>query len=102
MTPDTHTPCPFCAEPARALYVAAVLLDGLVAELLARGVPATLELRRPLVDAWKETRLALGAAQPFVEAHGANQDHALSVELADARHPRLAADAPPPQQALRL
>jgi hypothetical protein len=86
MVVDSHTPCPACPVQVRAIYEAAqvlIILSGHVVkgDVLSPGV------ERSLRDALETVRISLNHLQPFVDAHLANQDHALSVELVNARHP---------------
>ena len=81
MTPDAHTPCPACPMVVRHLYTAGrrVLMVGGYLGVDWTFSPAECQ----------ELYLALEALRPFVDAHDANQVHALSPELADARDPTL-------------
>lgn len=93
MTPDVHTACPACPVQTRALYAATkALMANLVAvqqQLRDRYHEADLVRVGALFEAVENAQLALDAMAPFVDAHLANQIHALSVELVDARMPRL-------------
>lgn len=79
MRVDRHNACPACPEPVRRLYYAATrFLDSVEDRGLADA----------LVDAAvDELEAAAKAFTSCVDAHHANQDHALSPELASAREP---------------
>lgn len=77
MTLNAQTPCPACPIVWRALYAAAQVL---VAHLERQGAG------QELWEARERVRIALQHVTPLVEAHLENQDHAMSVELVDARH----------------
>lgn len=84
---DSHTPCPACPQEVRALYaVGRRVLAGSQSHFIAHERLAPAE--------YDELSLALDALRPFVEAHHANQVHAFSPELEDARHPRLDVQEP--------
>lgn len=83
--PDRHTSCPACAMQVRNLFAVAQVV--LAIHTLP---PDSEEFERARDEQLENLRLAIDALAPFVEAHLANQDHALSDELADARFPRLA------------
>lgn len=77
---DEHTPCPACPQVVRDLYSTARRLYAVTARATAPGE------RGPEYD---EFLAALVALRPWIEAHHANQLHAFSFELEDARHPQL-------------
>jgi len=80
MTPDEHTPCPACPAQVRDLYaVGRRVLEN--AGWSEGSAPVEYE----------ELYIALEALRPFVDAHHANQLHAFSEELADARDPKVPA-----------
>jgi hypothetical protein len=85
MKADAHNPCPACAVQVRALYSAAAAL----AEVVASSTIDAGGDARALAEAGANVRLALQNVAPFIDAHLANQDHALSTELLDARFPKL-------------
>lgn len=81
-TPDVQTECWSCPKFWLDLYAAArKVLAGTRSHFLAH--------ERLAPDEYEVLYLTAEAARPFVEAHYANQDHALSPELEDARHPIL-------------
>lgn len=73
---DEHTACPACPQPVRDLYA------------VCRRVVAAGPGRLSLVEL-EELQHVLEALRPWIEAHHANQVHAFSLELEDARQPRL-------------
>lgn len=73
---DDHNACPACPDVVRDVYAAARrVLEG--------------DLRTTTPD-HEELHLVVERLRPFVEAHHANQLHAFSKELEDARHPKFA------------
>ena len=76
MTLDEHTPCPACPHQVRALYAVGRRMLSARAETLS--APEA-----------EEFLAALEALRPFVDAHHANQLHAFSLELEEARAPQL-------------
>lgn len=71
MTPDAHTPCPACPIVVRDLY--------------AVGRRVLIRIQEVAAPEYEELYLALEALRPWYEAHYANQLHAFSPELEDAR-----------------
>jgi hypothetical protein len=85
MTPDAHTPCPLCPEAVRNLFASAGVVGRYFENVDVRYLPHSLD--QPLAA----MLAALEELRPWMEAHRANQLHATSPELEDARHPSLAA-----------
>lgn len=77
---DEHTPCPACPQVVRDLFAVA---HRAVLQLLRDDV-----VTRP---EYGELMAAVDTLRPWVEAHHANQVHAFSPELEDARAPQLTA-----------
>lgn len=72
---DEHTPCPMCPQVNRDSYVAG-------RRVLERD-------RKTWTPDHEELHLRLEAQRRWFDAHHANQLHAFSLELEDARHPTL-------------
>lgn len=82
MTPDEHTACPGCPQVWRDLYAtgrSVLARPMMIARFFSEDLPPELE----------ELRLAIERVKPFVEAHHANQLHAHSRELENARDPKV-------------
>lgn len=95
VTLDPHTPCAVCAVPVQELFAtAARLMHLLEQEDLfthhGEGIVIRMVMSRDLAAAILHLHFAVQALAPLVEAHFANQDHALSPELAGARDPKVA------------
>lgn len=90
---DESTPCPACAIHVRAMYDAATVLVVLLeqsAPVGAEGLAVAQERAEgALAHATASLKAMLDLFAPWVEAHRADQRHAFSVELLDARHPVL-------------
>lgn len=85
MTLDDHNACLACPIHVRNLYASAQVLIAVLADVDIEGTPI---FDVPyLVEPLETLRIAVQQLTPFVEAHLENQDHALSRELAAARHP---------------
>lgn len=80
MTPDYYTPCPACPSCVRDLYAVGRRVLERLSDLHVDPNPE-----------YAEFFAALEALRPFYEAHHANQIHAHSAELEDARLPHLEA-----------
>src|SRR4051794_24126557 len=80
----TDQPCPGCADVVQALIETAQLHLGVVRLATSDGatqLPTTLEVTARLLAE------AVARVMPHLEAHYANQEHAYSPALSDARHP---------------
>ena len=80
MTPDEFTPCPFCPDVVRALF-----------RVACRVVERERQYRTP---EYEELAAIVATLQPFYDAHYANQAHAFSTHLEDARSPIVVPAAP--------
>lgn len=83
---DRHTSCPACPLVVRDLFAQVQVLLAQLEQLRGSGIRAR-DVVPSVEEAMGGVSVALQHLAPFVEGHLENQEHALSVELAAARHP---------------